>query len=325
MKRISPALLVVALVALPLAGARPSDDALSLVPPEAASAGAVRVADLRTSPLFDRVFSEADRMSCDADAARFLSEAGLDPKQDVDLFVAAGAPGQDGKGWALVAFEGRFDAVKLAAAAAARGARKKTTANGDYFLLPRKNPGGGAHQNGAVAFASNHLVIAGDEMSVVQALERRASGGGGFLAGEGLGRHLSRVDSKASAWALADATRVPMKGRLSGGDADSPASAVVAAMKSVTLVALSATADGDVLKMTATGVSNDADTRANLEDAVRGVLAFWRLAVQEKQPDLVPVLRKFTVSQGKDSVTLSGTLPGSVIRELAERKKPSAR
>ena len=51
----------------------------------------------------------------------------------------------------------------------------------------------------------------------------------------------------------------------------------------------------------------------------------WRMAVQEKQPDLVPVLRAFKVTQGADSVTISGTLPGSVIREVAAKKERATR
>ncbi|HQR68830.1 MAG TPA: hypothetical protein PLB02_15685, partial [Thermoanaerobaculia bacterium] len=84
-------------------------------------------------------------------------------------------------------------------------------------------------------------------------------------------------------------------------------------------------ADGDALKVTATGVSGDAETRQNLEDAIRGILAVWRMAAQEKQPDLVPVLRAFKVTQGKDSVTLAGTLPGSVLRELQAKKAATAK
>ncbi len=313
-----PALL--AFLALPLSAARPTDDGLSLVPPDTASAGLVRIADLRTSPIFDRVFAETGRLSCDADAAGFLSETGLDPKQDVDLVVFAGSPGTGGNGWGLAAFEGRFDAAKLAAAAAARGAQKKSTPDGDYFLLPNRHAHGNGHEGGAVAFASNRLIVAGSETAVAQALARRAAGGSGFASGQGLGAQLGRLDPKASAWALIDVTRLPARHRAETGSGESPAAAVVAAMKTVTLVALSARVEGDALGLTATGVSNDAATRQDLEDAVRGVLAAWRLAVQEKQPDLVPVLRAFKVTQGKDSVTLSGTLPGPVLRELAARK-----
>jgi hypothetical protein len=324
MKRTACALLLAGLVALPAAAAKPTDDALSLVPPDASSAGLMRVADLRTSPLFDRVFEETGRLSADADAARFLSETGLNPRQDVDLVVFAASPGRDAGGWALVAFEGRFDAAKLAAATAARGAERKSTPSGDYFLLKDGHHAGPAHEGGAVAFASNRLVLAGSETAVAEALARRAAGGTSFAAGDGLGRQASRVDPKASAWALIDMSRFRASeraARLRGGD--DAAGAVVAAMKPVTFVALSATADGDALKVTATGVSDDAETRQNLEDAIRGVLAVWRMAVQEKQPDLVPVLRAFKVTQGKDSVTLAGTLPGSFLRELQAKKSRS--
>jgi hypothetical protein len=319
MRRIAPAFLVLTVLALPLAAAAPSDDGLSLVPPDAATAGLVHVTDLRTSPLFDRVFSETDRISCDAEGARFLSEAGLNPRQDVDLVVFAAAPGTDGAGWALVAFEGRFDPVKLAAATAAQGAAVKTTVWGDYFLLPERKGGGTEHGRGAIAYVSSRLVVAGSETAVVQALARRASGGGGFAAGEGLGRQMSHIDPKASAWVLVDMSRVPAKRRAAGDGGDSPAAVLVTAMKSVSFAALSVTVQRDALKLSATGVSDDAETRQDLGDAVRGVLAIWRMAVQEKHPDLVPVLRAFKVTEGKDSVTLSGTLPGASLRALTEK------
>ncbi len=324
MRRIALSLLLLVAVAFPAAAAKPADDALALIPPDAASAGLVRVLDLRTSPLFERVFNETGRMSADADAARFLAETGLDPKKDVDLVVFAGSPGRSDGGWVLVAFEGRFDAAKLASAAAERGAGKKTTGDGDYYLLKEMKHGETSHEGGAIAFVSNRLLVAGSESAVAQALARRAAGGGGFTAGAGLGRETSRLDPKASAWVLVDVAKVPMTRHGHSGDGDSPAAAVISAMRSVSLVALSVTVDGDALKLSATGVSTDVESRQDLEDAIRGVLAIWRMTVQEKHPDLVPVLRGFKVTQGKDSVTLSGTIPGPTLRELAAKKGNAA-
>ena len=329
----SAALLAAVLLTLapPLAA---GDDALSLVPPDAAAVGLIRVADLRTSPLFDRVFAGTDRLSGDAEAARFLEEVRLDPKQDVDLVVVAGSPKGAGPAGGIAAFEGRFEAAKLAAATASRGGVRKSAAGTDYYLLPEHGTGMN-HDPGAVAFLSNRLIVAGSESAVVGALTRRAAGGGGFAAGAGLGSSLSRVDTKASAWAVVDVARTPAgpagkrvraEGTVEGrrlhaeGSFDEPALAVVSAMKSVSLLAFSATTEGDALKLSVTGVAADTETRQNLGDAVRGVLAVWRMAAQEKDPDLVPVLRRFQVSEGKDSVTLSGTLPGQTVRELAARK-----
>jgi hypothetical protein len=314
--------------ALP-AAARSGDDALALVPADAASVGVVHVADLRTSPLAARLFSDTDHLCVAGDAQHFLDEARLNPKEDVDLVVAAGSPkGAGGSdGWGLVLFEGRFDPARLAAALVERGGTKKSTPAGEYYLIPDRHADSSGHGSGpaGIAFASTHLVIAGSESAVVAALAQRSRGGTGFASGSGLGRHLSRIDSGASAWALVDVSRIPAKdaalrhthARASGDDA---ATALVSSMKNVQLLALQVTAKGDALKLAATGLVTDEETAGLMEDALRGVLAAWRLAAQEKSPDTVSVLRKFTVSRDKGSVSISGTLPGATVRALAEKK-----
>jgi hypothetical protein len=321
------ALALASALALPAAARSGSDDALSLVPADAASVGVIHVADLRSSPLAARLFSDTDKLTVDGDAQHFLDEARLNPKEDVDTVVAAGSPkGAGGSdGWGLVLFEGRFDPASLSAAIAARGAVRKSTPAGDYFLLPDKGQNASRHEQGAIAFVSPRLVIAGNESSVVAALAQRSAGGTAFRSGAGLGRHLSRIDSGASAWALVDVSRLPQKdatvrhAQAHGNGADAAAT-LVTSMKSVSLLALQATAKGDALKLNATGLVSDGETAGLMEDALRGVLAAWRLAAQEKSPDTVSVLRKFTVSRDKDTVSISGTLPGATVRALAEKK-----
>ena len=226
--------------ALALPATAGNDDALALVPTDAASVGVIHVADLRSSPLAARVFSDTDKLTVDGDAAHFLGEARLNPKEDVDTVVAAGSPkGAGGSaGWGLVLFEGRFDAAALSAAIAARGAVLKSTPAGDYYLLPNQSPAGASnHEQGAIAFASNHLVIAGNESSVVAALAQRSAGGTAFRSGAGLGRHLGRIDSGASAWALVDVSRLPQKDAAARhaqahGNGTDAAATIVASMKS---------------------------------------------------------------------------------------------
>ncbi len=322
------ALAFAVLLARPAAG-KSGDDALALVPADAASVGLIHVADLRTSPLASRLFSDTDHVCVAGDAQHFLEEARLNPKEDVDLVVAAGSPkGAGGSdGWGLVLFEGRFDPPRLSAALLERGATRKSTPAGDYLLLPEKSTNASRHDRGAIAFASTRLVIAGSEGAVVTALAQRGAGGTGFTSGAGLGRHLSRIDSGASAWALVDVSRIPakdaaMRGTQAHASGDNAATALVSSMKSVQFLALQATTKGDGLKLAATGVANDAETAGLMEDALRGVLAAWRLAAQEKSPDTVSVLRKFTVSRDKETVSISGTLPGATVRALAEKKHP---
>ena len=134
-----------------------SDEALSLVPADAVSVGVVHFDSLRASALAGKLFAETDEMTVDGEAARFLNETGLHPKQDVDLLAFAalaspnGRPGSD----ALVIFEGRFDAARLEAAMIARGGVRKETPSGSYLLVGgRQSPGNPA----AIAFAGLALV-----------------------------------------------------------------------------------------------------------------------------------------------------------------------
>jgi hypothetical protein len=332
MKRIAAAAALAFAATLALPGAAATDDALALVPADAASVGVIHVADLRTSPLAARVFSDTDKLTVDGDAAHFLAEARLNPKEDVDTVVAAGSPkGAVSSGWGLVLFEGRFDAAALSAAIAGRGGAKKYTPAGDYYVLPNKGSGTPNGEPGVIAFASNRLVIAGNESSVVAALARRSAGGTPFRSGAGLGQHLGRIDSGASAWALVDVTRLPAReaavrhahAQAEGNGMDAAAT-LVSSMKNVSLLALQATAKGDALKLSATGLASDEETAGLMEDALRGVLAAWRLAAQEKSPDTVAVLRKFTVSRDKSTVSIGGTLPGATVRALAEKKHAKA-
>ncbi len=317
MRRLALLALATAL-AFPSAAARPTDDALALVPPDSVTAGMLRVADLRTSPLAARFFAEFDRATVEGDAARFLAEARLHPIDDVDLVVFAAEDGAKGK--ALVAFEGRFEPQRLAAAVASRGAEARTAPGGTYFLLKEKGQTG--HKgNGAVAFVSSRLLVAGSEDAVVKALAARAAGGTGFLGGAGLGAQLDRVNANASGWLLVDRTKLPQaKGSLTitSGEGDA-ARNVLGAMNLVSTFSFEMTVKGDAIRLSGAGYSGDAETRELLEDALRGILAAMRIASQER-PEVVSAIRKFKVESDRDAVTISGTLDGATIRMLAEAK-----
>jgi hypothetical protein len=297
-----------------------SDEALALVPPDVASVGVIHLDALRSSPFAARLFAETDDLAVDGDAAKFLAETGLRPRQDVDMVVVAGLASNriHGPEDGLVIFQGRFDPARLEAAMEARGAIRKSTPQGDYLLLGDTH---GENNRAAIAVLNQRLVVAGSSESVTRALAARQSGGSGFLRGEGLGRQIHRIPAGASAWAIVDATRAPFAGgpRRSGdGDA---ADALVGAMKSVSLFVFHATTRGDSLELSATGVTADEETRDLLEDALKGVIAMWRLAIHEKSPDMVPILRKFEIESDREGVTIHGTLPGSFLRQMAEKRQ----
>ena len=96
-------------------------------------------------------------------------------------------------------------------------------------------------------------------------------------------------------------------------------------MKSVTLFVFHATARGESVELSATGLSADAETRGLLEDALKGVVAMWRLAVHEKSPELVPILRRFEIDSDDEGVSITGTLPASFVRKMMEHHPAAAR
>jgi hypothetical protein len=312
-KKIGLALAVGALLAAPAIAA--SGGALSLVPADATAVGFVRAADLRSNPFQLRVFEETDKLTADGDGARFLAEAGLDLRNDVDAVVACTTGSRDARGRTLVAFEGRFDPTRVAAALTQRGAVGVSTPAGDYFRLKESS---GERGPGAVAVLGPNLILAGNEAAVAAALVQRASGAGGFVAGGGLGREYHRVDPAATAWVLVD-----VQGSRIHSERGGP-SGVMGALKSVSIAAFQATVEGDALAVKATGLSSDEETRELIEDALRGVTAAWRMAAQEKNPELVSVIRNFKVTRDDEGVTIAGTLPGDLIRSFTAAKRDRA-
>lgn len=300
-----------ALVALP---ALAKNDALSLIPNDAVSVGVVRLADLRTSPLSMTLFEQADKVGSNGESDHFLDDAGLDPKKDVDVLVVSMAPhtalGQEAD--VLVAADGRFNVDRLTQALLARGATQK---NG-YLLMPQESSESG--KRGAIAFPSTSLVLMGTESAVTEALASRANGGTTFLTTSGLGREVARIEPRASAWAIVDVARAQ---RLTGtAKVPQQHAALGAAIKNVSTVAMWATDTGDSLKLGGFGLARDEETLQLVEDTLRGGLAAMRLAVQDKAPAMVPVLRKFTVSRSNDAVSISGTIPAAELKKLTDAK-----
>ncbi|HEX6159934.1 MAG TPA: hypothetical protein VF111_07195 [Thermoanaerobaculia bacterium] len=312
------AAVALSILALPVFAAK--DGALSLVPTNAATVGVVKLRDMRTSPLSSILFQHTDKMSADGEAHKFLTDAGLSLSKDVDVLVVATIPRTNlgSEADIVVLVEGRFQPERLTSALLSRGAVKKN----NYIVMPEKNHDG---ETGAVAFPSASLTIAGTERAVVAALAARANGGTGFPAGSGIGMELHRVDSNATAWALVDvvrAARLTKGGTVATGKGQS-GDALAAAIKSVSTLAVWATDSGDQLKLGAFGVSGDAETLGLLEDTVRGALSALRLAVKDKAPEMVSVLRRFNVARTSDTVTITGSIPASTLRELAAKAKAS--
>ncbi|HEY6843162.1 MAG TPA: hypothetical protein VI391_03275 [Thermoanaerobaculia bacterium] len=306
-------LITCAALALAIPAFAVNGGALSLIPNDAVTVGVVRIADMRSSPLSSALFQKTDEISTHGDAEAFLRDAGLQPTKDIDVVMVATSPqttlGSNAD--VLIAAEGRFDVDRLTKALIARGASQSD----GYLLLPTDEG-----RKGAVAFPSSHLALVGTSASVRQALSAYANGGTHFMTTSGLAQDIGRIDPNATAWAIVDVQRAR---RFANGphiSSESKQGAMLqSALKTVTTVALWATDSGDALKLGAFGLSHDAQTLQDVEDTLRGALSAMRLAVQDKQPDLVTVLRRFNVSRSDDSVTITGSVPAATFKQFAAR------
>jgi hypothetical protein len=322
MKRQFAALAILALALAPAAFAK--NDAMSLIPNDSVSVGVVRLADMRSSPLSAALFAQTAHITNDGDSAKFLADSGLQPTKDVDVVVFATSPRSNLGSEAdfLIAADGRFNVDRLTAALVSRGAVKKTSAHGAYYTMPNKGNEGG--HPGVVAFPDSHLALIGSEAAVIEALASRAAGGTTFATTSGLGRDMVRVDPHATAFVLVD---VPRAQRLTGAPKmgnSTQGQAIGAALKNVSTVAIWATDSGDSLKLSALGLSTDAETLGLVEDTLRGALSAMRLAVQEKSPELVSLLRKFTVTRTDTSVSISGSVPAETFKTWVAKTQAHA-
>ena len=264
------------------------------------------------------LFEHTDKMSSDGEAAKFIAETGLNPARDIDVLIVATSPrtALGSEADVLVVAEGRFNAEKLSKAVIAKGAIRK----GAYFLMPEAEG-----DKPAVAFPSTSLVIAGTERAVAAALAARANGGTNFRTAGGLAVDLARVDRNATAWALVDVTRAQRlaKGGTIHTGKGSSGDALHAALRSVSTLAVWAVDAGDSLQLGAYGVSGDAETLQLLEDTAKGALSALRLAVKDKAPEMVSVLRRFDVSRTDDYIRIEGSIPAGTIRDLMAKKRAS--
>lgn len=299
-----------------------SNDTLLLVPSDAVSVGMVRLSDVRTSPILSRLINETDKVTIDGEAQRFLRETGLKPADDIDSMTFALLPAETlrGEGKALVIFEGRFDSEKLAKGILDRGAEKVVYSNATYLRLKENERG-----DGAIAFLSNDIAIAGHEDAVKEALVARSSGGSDFAARALLGRQLVHVDPAATAWAVIDVTRAQRMtdGPQWDGQQNDPRNVVANTLKSVETVVLWSRESSGELVLGGRATARDDETSQAIEDLVRGALATWRLAISDRAPELVSVIRDFKVDRDGRSVTFRGAVPGKVIRDGMKKAQAS--
>jgi hypothetical protein len=304
-------------LAAPIAAAAPPSiaEVLRSVPESASVVVAFDTAALREAPRVQEwLLHHQAWTGADTDLRRFLADAELDPVRDVDAMLVAvlhGGSGSEG----IAFFPGRYDSTSLQAAIVKRGAEVFTIGGVPAYRLVDSD----AHHGEPAVLAQPFpdLVIVGDEAAVRTAL----SGPHAVPALVAKELAAGHIDLRAPFWVVANVPEVTRArtadaaARLHGDGAE-PVRGVLLASGTVQRVAVQAFLD-NTLKLSGVALADTPENADLLRDAVKGAIAVARLHAEQASPELVNVLRDVEVRVSGAEVSVSGSLPLTLLDNLA--------
>lgn len=308
-------LVVTVLLSTAVAAAAPApvERLLRAVPANARAVVAVDVEALRDHPLTQRwlLDHQEEWSRVDDASSRFLHDAGIDPARDVDTMVLALT--SDAEDGVLALFAGRFDPTTLGIALAAHGAEQVGVGSVTAYRL-----GGATKAGGDVLVRPTpDLVMVGSRAALIAAYGSTAGSCHLVAAATTAGE----LDPRAPFWMVAAIPPPAARDTGAGAAPTNPMAALMRAGSTLRRVAVSARLNDD-LELTAFATATDVDKAATFGDAVKGALAAMRLAVADREPDLVPVLRAAQITVTDRTVTVRASLPLPLLQRLV-REAPS--
>jgi hypothetical protein len=258
-----------------------------LVPPDATMLAGLRVADIRETPLYQKMLAGKYLERLD----EFARQTGFDPRRDVrELLVASN--GKD----SIVAARGTFNVRAF------EGTTQSTYKG--YKLYTRNR--------GVVALIDNSTAIAGTLESVHAALDRRSSGDRSGPA-ELLAR-ARQIPPENQVWSVSTGFDNLLTGGIPETGNAANAGRILRSLENTTAAAdLRAGLNGYINGQCRT----DADAK-NLGDAARGLVGLGRLSVPEKQPELLRLWDGIKVDQQQRTVKITVAIPQDLIEKLID-------
>jgi len=287
--RTFPLLLAALMGCQPASTGRTSIDATlaSLVSSDATMLAGIRMDAVRATPLYQKVVGSRLLQQLDD----FAQETGLDPRRDVrELLVAS-----DGKD-TLVTARGTFNEHGFAGLA-------KQSYKG--VALYTRN------QHGA-AIINSSTVIAGTLPAVRAALDRYRSG-----EGSGPAELLSRarqISSQNQVWSVSNGFESLLTAGIPETGNAANAVRILRALENTTFAAdLRAGVNGYL-----TGTCRTEEDAKNLGDTARGLIGLGRLAVPEKQPELLRLWDGIKVDQQQRTVNITVSVPEDLLEKMLD-------
>jgi len=259
----------------------------AFMPPDATVLAGVRMDQVRTTPLYQKMSARTHFERLD----EFARETGFDPRKDVrDLLI--GSNGRD----TVVAARGTFNLKS------GEGATK-TTYKG-YTLYQR--------DQGGVALIDSTTAVAGSLTAVHTAIDR-------FKAGDRTGprsllARAGEITVQNQVWSVSNAFDNLMIGRFPQDGNAAGVGRMLGSLENTT-----AAAD---LRSGVRGYLNglcrtDQDAK-NLGDTARGLVGLGRLSVPDNQPELLKLWDGIKVDQQQRTVKITVAIPQDLVDKLVE-------
>jgi len=278
---------------------------VALVPADPGLVAGVNVDKAKTSAFGQRVLAQMN--ANDAGLLELIQQTGFDPRKDVHEILLVTDGKQTDRNLVLV--RGTFDISKIAAAVRQKGA-VEAQYKGVVLFTPEKGK-----QDGTVALVDSSLVMAGNDVMVKAAIDRRVQSGPAIS---------QALQQRIAKWSLSDAWFLSTKPLSALGVNSNGKNQVVPAGLAVESI-VAASAGVNLSKDVA--ISGEAQARSAqdaqaLADLVRMVVTMARLQVGGKPEaqNALKVLDTLQVSVAGVNTTLSLTIPEELLNQAMPKK-----
>ncbi len=259
----------------------------ALMPPDATMLAGVRMAAIRSTPLYQKMLAQKRLERLD----EFARQTGFDPRRDVgELLVASN--GKD----SIIAARGAFN-VK-----AFEGMTRSTYQG--YTLYTR--------DRGGVALIDNSAAVAGTLAAVRAALDRRRAGDRSGPA-ELLAR-ARQIPPENQIWSVSNGFDNLLTGRIPESGNAANIGRILGSLENTTAAADFRTG----LNGYVNGLCRTEPEAKNLGDAARGLVGLGRLSVPEKQPELLRLWDGIKVDQQQRTIKITVAIPQDLVDKLID-------
>jgi hypothetical protein len=311
--RFLASLLVAGLVFAASASAAVDAGLLALVPPDSQLVSGVRISQSRVSPFGQFVISQLQTHT--GELQDLVAQTGFDPSKDVtEVLMAFNGKPKDGSG--LVMARGNFDPDKIKTAAVAKGASVESYLGTDLIV----GGGAGPHKrNGAVAFLSRSLAVAGDRDSVKYAIAHanmtQPQGLNPVMAGK-----INAMSASADAWfvSLVSGSTVLPEVLHSGSANSSNGNAQAAAIQSI-VESSGAVRFGEQIALSFQAETRSDKDATSLADVVRFVSSLIQMR-RDSDPHLSTLASAFDnmqLSTSGNTMSLAISIPEKDFEQFA--------